>query len=150
MSEGETVLLLEDTLYIVNIPSEISFDSLSYKKSGAADKYSLKSFEIRATGLSMLVDGRSLSVRVSSPDNEFTLTRARPEQKLEYQVFEGKDLTDFSHPLKQNDAAVQGFTKEFENMKKYATLRLDQSQLQYSGDYTGTLTFTVNIDDIIE
>ena len=144
---GYTATLLPPPSYTITIPETVSFENPTWKPTGAG-RYNDKTFKITPTALTNLTDGRSLSVTVKDggggTGTDYQLTGSDSSDTLNYQVYQGDSATGGAL-----DAAGATLVNKWEKdaTAQSGTLRLDQSQIKYSGRYTGTLTFTVNVVD---
>lgn len=146
---GSTATLLPPPTYTITIPEKVDFDSPTYQPAGSG-QYNDKTFEVIPTTLTNLTDGRGLSVMVKdggtspSTGTDYQLTGSDSSDTLNYQVYKGNSATGGAL-----DAAGATLVNKWEKgaTAQSGTLRLDQSQIKYSGRYTGTLTFTVNVVD---
>ncbi|WP_133964809.1 beta strand repeat-containing protein [Eubacterium limosum] len=149
---GSTATLLPPPTYTITIPEKVDFDSPTYQPAGSG-QYNDKTFEVIPTTLTNLTDGRSLNVTVkdggTSPSTSTDYQLTGINGTLNYQVYQGDSVT--GSPL---DAAGATLVNKWEKAAggslpsaQSGTLRLDQTQIKYSGSYTGTLTFTVNVVD---
>ncbi|ARD66536.1 beta strand repeat-containing protein [Eubacterium limosum] len=151
---GSTATLLPPPTYTITIPEKVDFDSPTYQPAGSG-QYNDKTFEVIPTTLTNLTDGRGLSVMVKdggtspSTGTDYQLTGSDSSDTLNYQVYQGASATGSAL-----DAAGATLVNKWEKAAggslpsaQSGTLRLDQTQIKYSGSYTGTLTFTVNVVD---
>ena len=149
-----TATLLPPPTYTITIPEKVDFDSPTYQPAGSG-QYNDKTFEVIPTTLTNLTDGRGLSVMVKdggtspSTGTDYQLTGSDSSDTLNYQVYQGASATGSAL-----DAAGATLVNKWEKAAggslpsaQSGTLRLDQTQIKYSGSYTGTLTFTVNVVD---
>ena len=152
-SDPYTAILLPPPSYTITIPEKVDFGSLAYQPAGNSGQYNDKTFKVTPTALTNLTDGRGLSVTVkdggTSPSTGTDYQLTGSNGTLNYQVYQGGRAT--GSPL---SAAGATFVNKWEKTAggilpsaQSGTLRLDQSQIKYSGRYTGTLTFTVNVVD---
>lgn len=157
MEKAYTATLLPPASYTITIPENVSFQNPTYKPKieGQYSKYCIDTtFTVAPTELINLTDDRSLTVMVSDggggADTNYKLTDPSSRQTLNYQVY--KEDPDYGEPLAASGEPLvtdwQRAESEDPPAAKQGTLRLDQSQILYSGNYEGTLTFTVNINDI--
>ena len=151
---GYTATLLPPPSYTITIPETVSFENPTRKPTGAG-QYNDKTFEVTPANLTNLTDGRGLSVMVKdggtspSTGTDYQLTGSDSSDTLNYQVYQGASATGSAL-----DAAGATLVNKWEKAAggslpsaQSGTLRLDQTQIKYSGSYTGTLTFTVNVVD---
>lgn len=149
-----TATLLPPPTYTITIPEKVDFDSPTYQPAGSG-QYNDKTFEVIPTTLTNLTDGRGLSVMVKdggtspSTGTDYQLTGSDSSDTLNYQVYQGASATGSAL-----DAAGATLVNKWEKAAggslpsaQSGTLRLDQTQIKYSGSYTGTLTFAVNVVD---
>lgn len=140
-----TATLLPPPTYTITIPEKVDFGTLAYQPAGNSGQYNDKTFEVTPANLTNLTDGRSLSVMVSgSGTNDAFVMKTDDGAELPYSVY--KDSAASGNPMQPRKALFSDWTNNSSTAQQ-GTLRLDQSQIKYSGSYTGTLTFTVNVVD---
>lgn len=140
-----TATLLPPPTYTITIPEKVDFGTLAYQPAGNSGQYNDKTFEVTPANLTNLTDGRSLSVMVSgSGTNDAFVMKTDDGAELPYSVY--KDSAASGNPMQPRKALFSDWTNNSSTAQQ-GTLRLDQTQIKYSGSYTGTLTFTVNVVD---
>ena len=143
-SDTYTATLLPPPSYTITIPEKVDFDTPAYQPAGSG-QYNDKTFTVTTANLTNLTDGRSLSVMVSGSgtDGAFVM-KTEGGGELPYSVY--KDSAASGNQVQPGQALSAGWVNGSTTVQS-GTLRLDQSQIKYSGRYTGTLTFTVNVVD---
>ena len=143
-SGAYTATLLPPPSYTITIPETVSFENPTWKPTGAG-QYNDKTFKVTPANLTNLTDGRSLSVMVSgSGTGGAFVMKTGGGDELPYSVY--KDSAASGNQVQPGQALSAGWVNGSTTAQS-GTLRLDQTQIKYSGRYTGTLTFTVNVVD---
>lgn len=128
--------------YTVTVPSTIEPDALHQKRTDAPDteRISTTTFSVSATGIANFFGEKRVEVRLSADDG-FYLKDAS-NHMLEYQVY---NSTDGTTPLSSGEifATFRESGSPSDTQTVTGRIEIDQSDIQFSGEYEGRVTFTV-------
>lgn len=136
--------------YTVTIPASVKPDDLHQKRTDAPDseRISTTEFSVSATGLSNFFGERWVEVRLTSANGEFLLRDAL-NHTIEYTVYNGEDAET---PFVSGEvfATFRETANASDTQTVTGRIEIDQSEIQFSGDYTDRVTFTVTLMPISE
>ncbi|RHO54359.1 hypothetical protein DW091_17760 [Eubacterium sp. AM05-23] len=143
-AKAYTATLLPPASYTITIPETANFGDVSYQ-AGSAEQYKSQPLTVSGQNFTNLSDGRSLSLRVSGSGQSGAFALANGQNSLGYEVYKGE--TAIGSPLATGGRLAENWETSTEGTPQKALLRLDQSQIKYSGQYKGSLVFTVEMND---
>lgn len=125
--------------YTVTIPSTVNVGTLVQKTSDASDKIKTTEFTVSASGVENLFGAKKVVVTLSTENGLFTL--ADGEHLLNYTVY-GEQAGGVA-------LASGGTFAEFTAAgERTGRIEIDQSMISRKGNYAGTMTFNVSLDDV--
>lgn len=124
--------------YTVTIPERVDMGTLIRKMDGAADKIASRDLPITVSKVQNLFGEKRIVVSASTPDGTFALTDGT--NQLAYSLF----APEASSPL-TNDGVFATFTGD---ESKTGRVEVDQSAIRRAGTFTGTVVFTIALEDI--
>ena len=126
--------------YTVTIPAAVDAGDLTQKAEADADKVKSTTFSVSASSVENLFGAKKVVVSLSTADGAFALKNG--DDSLEYAVYNqetggtaltsGADFTEFT-----SATSVTG------------RVDIDQSKITKKGSYTGTMTFTIALNDTV-
>lgn len=126
--------------YTVTIPATVDAGDLTQKAEADADKVKSTTFSVSASSVENLFGAKKVVVSLSTADGAFALKNG--DDSLEYAVYNketggtaltsGADFTEFT-----SATSVTG------------RVDIDQSKITKKGSYTGTMTFSISLADIV-
>lgn len=124
--------------YTVTIPANITLTS---QTNGTAEGTA----KVSATNVTVPY-GQSVKVALST-DFQVALTNASttPAPTLKYKVYKVGNTKPSNNDLVENNGTVLEVAPEATDKKGTATLAFVTDEVVYSGDYEGTVTFTVSV-----
>lgn len=131
--------------FAIQIPERITIENL-YQQSADAEesvRYATKDFEVTASNVANLFGEKQVVVRISSPDGSFALVDAASSNVLPYEVYN----KNVSNAALESGDILATFT---ENGTATAQIRVDQSLIHKSGNYSDTVHFEFTLVDITE
>ncbi|MBO4867429.1 MAG: Ig-like domain-containing protein [Ruminococcus sp.] len=120
-----------DPSYTVVIPASITLSDTAATSASISVDETAKPFK--------LAKGQKLSVKIANEDtNDFKVTNA--DNSLDYTVTAGSDT------LAKGSTAAE-FSNDDKTDKTLTFSKMDSTLAKYAGDYTGTLTFGIELED---
>ncbi|SFD29524.1 hypothetical protein [Ruminococcus albus] len=120
-----------DPSYTVVIPASITLSDTAATSASISVDETAKPFK--------LAKGQKLSVKIANEDtNDFKVTNA--DDSLDYTVTAG------SETLAKGSTAAE-FSNDDKTDKTLTFSKMDSTLAKYAGDYTGTLTFDIAVED---
>ena len=131
--------------YTVTIPATVQPDDLHQKRTDAPDseRISTTEFSVSATGLSNFFGERWVEVRLSAANGSFVL-HDELNHTIDYTVY---NSADGETPFVSGEifATFRETANTSDTQTVTGRIEIDQSEIQFSGDYTDRVTFTVTL-----
>lgn len=132
-------------IYTVTIPATIEPAALYQKRTDApdAERISTTQFSVSATGIANFFGENRIEVRLSADDGEFCLQDDR-NHTLDYMIYATPDGTD---PFVSGDVFATFLETASPSDIQTVTgrIEIDQSEIQFSGEYSDRVVFTVTL-----
>lgn len=135
-----TTVAKRDPTYIITIPATIDLGTLTRMDVSATDAAAIKeqAFNITASDVQNLFDNKKVVVRIAA--DSLALTEASGTAVLPFSVY-----------TSGNSSALTGVNDVFaqfgSNGSHSGKITIDQRQITKTGNYSGTLTFNVSVEN---
>lgn len=126
--------------YTVTIPATVDAGDLVQKAEADADKVKSTTFSINASSIENLFDTKKVVVSLSAADGTFALKNG--DDSLEYAVY---NQETGGTALADNDTFAEFTSAD----SVTGRVDIDQSKITKKGSYTGTMTFSISLADIV-
>lgn len=126
--------------YTVNIPAVVDAGDLVQKAEADTDKVKSTTFSVSASSIENLFGEKKVVVSLTAADGKFALKNG--DDSLEYTVYNQET---------GGEALASGatFTEFTSAISVTGRVDIDQSKITQKGTYTGTMTFSISLEDII-